>query len=135
MKKSSQICSRIYRMFLAEQPCLICGAVDSSAAHQSSRRWANSSDLDCLPLCVMPCHRKYDDMGRNKERFLFEKTGMAPMAHVIRLQGKFRREHKLPNGDSFENVLRDAGMLDAPRNTKANAKPFTKKFIPLHERN
>lgn len=61
--KPKRYVSEAYKVFIREQPCLICGR--RAEPHHQVSRGAGGSDLDCLPFCRKH-HTQVEQMGKTK---------------------------------------------------------------------
>jgi len=117
-KHKSRFTSPQYLKFIREQPCIVCrklGVIQTlrtTPSHTISRGRADSSDAECLPVCLT----HHPQSTRSANEVLIEAKISIPAA-IKRFQQQFRASHTGPItlskayfDNEFEQWCNDSGL-------------------------
>ncbi len=123
LKSKDRVRSKVYLSWLAQFPCVKCGAEKGIQLHHTvSRKWAAGSDLLCVPLCY-ECHRKVsskEDFGE----WIIKFRGRYLHSHLWMYHPRIMLDLSRPLSEAFETWMIETGQATRGSTTRRkNRKP------------
>lgn len=132
-KHAQRFTSPIYLQFIREQPCIVCARLGMSqtlrtqASHTVSKRRAEGSDADCIPVCQT--HHPQSTKSANE---VLAEAGISIEAAVAGYQRRFASKHGYTEPIDFEHwcLSLKLGNFDdkSKRKNRRKYTPYKKPF-------